>query len=497
MLTRRVFLLATMAAGFDPDTVGLAAEIYPSRTIKLIVPFPPGTASELISRIVADRLSSKFGHPIIVENWPGGAGGTVGAAAVASAEPDGYTLLVSPPGPLVTAGTLYKNLGYDPGSSFTPVAPLFTSPQLLAVHPSVPTQSIGELIVYCRSNPGRIAFASPGYGTQPHLLGDMFKATAGLDIVDVPYKGPAQAVTDLLAGQVQIYFESAPLILFACRRRQAQNDCGGRAGAHPPIAGCSHNDRKRVSQARGRLLGGCPRSKRHAEGHRRSAQCGDQRGHAVSGRAGHPGEARGRGDARFARGVRAIHCRGDAEVVRGHQGRGHQDRLTMAMDPAAIGAGRIVELGYSFRGAKILLSAVELGVFTALAEGPLACEELRKKIGIAERGARDFFDALVSLDLLARDGNGRYRNTPETEVSIDRRKPTYIGGDLEHVNERMYPHWHALTPALKTGKPQSGAGATNYFPGLYADQSVLETFARGMTGQPARRQGDRGEVSLA
>lgn len=213
MLTRRVFLLATMAAGFDPDTVGLAAEIYPSRTIKLIVPFPPGTASELISRIVADRLSSKFGHPIIVENRPGGAGGTVGAAAVASAEPDGYTLLVSPPGPLVTAGTLYKNLGYDPGSSFTPVAPLFSSPQLLAVHPSVPTQSIGELIVYCRSNPGRIAFASPGYGTQPHLLGDMFKATAGLDIVHVPYKGPAQAVTDLLAGQVQIYFESAPLIL--------------------------------------------------------------------------------------------------------------------------------------------------------------------------------------------------------------------------------------------------------------------------------------------
>jgi hypothetical protein len=152
------------------------------------------------------------------------------------------------------------------------------------------------------------------------------------------------------------------------------------------------------------------------------------------------------------------------------------------MDAAAIGAGRIVELGYSFRGAKILLSAVELGVFTALAEGPLVCEELRKKLGIAERGARDFFDALVSLDLLERDGDGRYRNTPETEVYLDRRKPTYIGGDLEHLNERMYPHWHALTPALKTGKPQSGAGATNYFPGLYADQSVLETFARGMTG---------------
>jgi tripartite-type tricarboxylate transporter receptor subunit TctC len=160
MLTRRVFLLATMAAGFGPDTIGLTAEIYPSRTIKLIVPFPPGTASEVISRIVADRLSSKFGHPIIVENRPGGAGGTVGAAVVAGAEPDGYTLLVSPPGPLVTAGTLYKNLGYDPSSSFTPVASLFSSPQLMAVHPSVPAQSIGELISYCKSNPGRIGFAS-------------------------------------------------------------------------------------------------------------------------------------------------------------------------------------------------------------------------------------------------------------------------------------------------------------------------------------------------
>jgi hypothetical protein len=143
---------------------------------------------------------------------------------------------------------------------------------------------------------------------------------------------------------------------------------------------------------------------------------------------------------------------------------------------------RILELGYAFRGAKALLSAVELNVFTTLAEGPLDLDALRRKVGVAERGARDFFDGLVALDLLERDKEGHYRNTSETDLYLDTRKPTYIGGDLSHLNDRMYPHWNLLTPALRTGEPQSGATGTDYFPRLYADLAAFEAFAKGMTG---------------
>jgi tripartite-type tricarboxylate transporter receptor subunit TctC len=200
-------------AAIGLDAGAAAEEVYPNRVIKIVVPFPPGGTSELVLRHLADRLASRLGQAVIIENRPGGAGGTVGAAAVARADPDGYTLLASSPGPLVTAATLYKNPGYDPIASFAPVGLLFTSPQLLAVGPTVPVTSIQELVSYAKAKPGEIHFASPGYGTQPHLLGEMFRMAAGIDIVHVPYKGPAQAVTDLLAGHVQLGFETSPLIV--------------------------------------------------------------------------------------------------------------------------------------------------------------------------------------------------------------------------------------------------------------------------------------------
>ena len=210
MLTRRILLMSLAASSFAGAVQ--AENAFPNRAIKIVVPFPPGTSSELVVRTIADRLTAKFGHPVVVENRPGGAGGTVGAAAVANAAPDGYTLLASPPGPLVTAAALYKGLSYDP-SSLVPVALLFESPQLLVVHPNVPAGTPQELAQYARTNPGKVSYASPGYATQPHLLGEMFKAQARIDIVHVPYKGPANAVTDLLAGQVQMYFETSPLVL--------------------------------------------------------------------------------------------------------------------------------------------------------------------------------------------------------------------------------------------------------------------------------------------
>jgi len=213
MLTRRVLVLAIAAAGTGSNIASFAAETYPKKIVKVIVPFPPGVPSEIIYRLLADRLSAKFGQPIIIENRPGGAGGTVGAAAVANAEPDGYTLLASAPTPLVTAAALYKNLGYEPSRSFAPIAMLFTSPQLLTVNSALPMKSLQELIGYAKSKPGKISIASAGYGTQPHLLAEMLKSAAGIDIVHVPYRGNAAAVTDLLAGQVQVYFATPADIL--------------------------------------------------------------------------------------------------------------------------------------------------------------------------------------------------------------------------------------------------------------------------------------------
>jgi tripartite-type tricarboxylate transporter receptor subunit TctC len=213
MLTRRAFALAVAASATRLNIASFAAETYPARVIKVIVPFPPGVPSEIIYRLVADRLSTKFGQPVIIENRPGGAGGTVGAAFVANADPDGYTLLASSPSPLVTAAALYKDLGYEPSSSFASIALLFTSPQLLAVNSALPVKSLQEFVSYAKSKPGRISFASAGYGTQPHLLGEMLKSAADIDIVHVPYKGNAAAVTDLLTGQVQVYFATPPDIL--------------------------------------------------------------------------------------------------------------------------------------------------------------------------------------------------------------------------------------------------------------------------------------------
>jgi hypothetical protein len=155
----------------------------------------------------------------------------------------------------------------------------------------------------------------------------------------------------------------------------------------------------------------------------------------------------------------------------------------VASEPSlgAVTADRILALSDGFRAAKVLLSAVELGVFTALAAGSLDPDRLRAEIGIHRRGARDFFDALVALGLIERDSSGYYRNTAETDRYLDRRKPTYIGAELDYFNQRGYPHWHSLTAALQTGKAQSEARTGDYFPSLYADSKSLEFFAKAMT----------------
>jgi tripartite-type tricarboxylate transporter receptor subunit TctC len=212
-LTRRIVLAVGVAASLGAFPAPAAAQAYPTRPVKIVVPFAPGGPTEFIIRLVADRLTGTLGQPFVIENRPGGAGGTVGAKSVASAEADGYTLLFSSPGPLVTAAAVYKNLDYDPIKSFDPIAMVIYAPQMVVVHPSLPATSLAELVDYARRYPGKVTFGSSGYGTQPHMLGEMLKLAAGIDIIHVPYRGAGQSVSDLLAGQVQMIFETTAILL--------------------------------------------------------------------------------------------------------------------------------------------------------------------------------------------------------------------------------------------------------------------------------------------
>jgi tripartite-type tricarboxylate transporter receptor subunit TctC len=213
-LTRRIVLAASVVASVGAFAAApAAAQTYPTRPVKIVVPFAPGGPTEFIIRLVADRLTGTLGQPFVIENRPGGAGGTVGAKSVASAEADGYTLLFSSPGPLVTAAAVYKNLDYDPIKSFDPIAMVIYAPQMVVVHPSLPATSLAELVNYAKRNPGKVTFGSSGYGTQPHMLGEMLKLAAGINIIHVPYRGAGQSVSDLLAGQVQMIFETTAILL--------------------------------------------------------------------------------------------------------------------------------------------------------------------------------------------------------------------------------------------------------------------------------------------
>lgn len=208
-------LLLTVAAFALIALVSASArtESYPSKPIRIVAPFPAGGPTDGAARLIADRLSALFGQTVVVENRPGGAGGTVGVKSAASADPDGYTMLFTPPGPLVTAPAIFRNVGYDPLKAFAPVAAVFSSPQILVVNPSVPAKSMQELVAHAKTNPGKVSYASPGFSTQPHLLGEMLKLMTGTDIVHVPYKGSAPVLADLIAGQVQMYFDSASFLL--------------------------------------------------------------------------------------------------------------------------------------------------------------------------------------------------------------------------------------------------------------------------------------------
>jgi tripartite-type tricarboxylate transporter receptor subunit TctC len=179
------------------------AQEWPSKPVRIIVPFPPGGSADLLPRAVGEKLAEKWGQPVIVENRPGAAG-NIGADAVYRAEPDGYTLLSAPPPPLVINRLLYQKLSYD-SAQFVPITVIGAIPNVLLVHPKTNVSTVEQFIALAKANPGKLNYASQGSGTTSHLTAELFKSMAGgLNITHVPYKGTAPALADLLGGQVEM-----------------------------------------------------------------------------------------------------------------------------------------------------------------------------------------------------------------------------------------------------------------------------------------------------
>jgi len=193
-------------------SAGAFAQAYPAKPVTIIVPWPPGGPSDIAARPMAKALTEEMKQTFIIDNR-GGAGGNIGTAMVAKAPPDGYTLLITSSAPIVINPSLYKQMPFDPPKDLAPITNLLRVPLILAVHPSVPAKNLQELIAYVNSQKGKIQYASAGNGTPQHLTGELFKATAKLDMIHVPYKGSAPAITDLIGGHVPIMFDSTIAIL--------------------------------------------------------------------------------------------------------------------------------------------------------------------------------------------------------------------------------------------------------------------------------------------
>jgi tripartite-type tricarboxylate transporter receptor subunit TctC len=185
------------------------AQIYPNRTISLVIPFAPGGSTSIVGRVIADKMSQLLGQSIVVDNRAG-AGGTVGTKYVAKSEPDGYTLLLGYTGTLAIGPSLYKDVGYDPRKDFAPIGMIGNAPSAVVVHPSFPVKSIPELIAYAKANPGKVNFGSAGVGSVNHITGEYFARAAGITLVHIPYKGTGPALTDLLGGHIPMALAPIP-----------------------------------------------------------------------------------------------------------------------------------------------------------------------------------------------------------------------------------------------------------------------------------------------
>jgi tripartite-type tricarboxylate transporter receptor subunit TctC len=213
MLNRRRFAGLAAAAVAAPSILisrALAAD-WPTRPVRVVVPFTPGGSTDITARLISNRLQEVWGQSVVVENKPG-AGGNIAADMVAHSDPDGYTIFISGPG-LATNQFLYPQLTYDPVGDFAPVTMLITQPNLMCVPNSSPAKSVQEFIAYCRANKGKVTYASSGNGTTLHLSGELFKRLAKVEMIHIPYRGGAPAINDLIPGRVDVIFDNMPSII--------------------------------------------------------------------------------------------------------------------------------------------------------------------------------------------------------------------------------------------------------------------------------------------
>jgi tripartite-type tricarboxylate transporter receptor subunit TctC len=199
-------ILIILVLAWLAPALALAQADFPSRTIKIIVPLAPGGTADILPRIIGEKLSGRFGQPVVIENRAGG-GQHIGTEAVARAEPDGYTLLASAAGPLVINPSLYPSLSYDP-AAFAPVTIMASLPYVLVVNPRVPVSNVAELVAYAKANPNKLNYAAPGGGSQTQLAVEWLKILSATKMTYVPYKGSAPAVADLVAGHVDLMFDN-------------------------------------------------------------------------------------------------------------------------------------------------------------------------------------------------------------------------------------------------------------------------------------------------
>jgi tripartite-type tricarboxylate transporter receptor subunit TctC len=211
-MIKQMFRALALAAGLAVclSVAPVHAEgAYPARAISMIVPFPPGGTTDLIARVLADKMTVLLKQSVIVKNRQG-AGGNIGAVEVARAKPDGYTLLLSTAGPLSINQQLYSNPGYDPIKDFAPVSLVASVPIMLVSNPKAPFKSVAELIAYAKAHPGLVSYGSQGSGTTSHLTMELLKLDAGINLQHIPYRGSAPAATDLIGGRIQVMFDNSP-----------------------------------------------------------------------------------------------------------------------------------------------------------------------------------------------------------------------------------------------------------------------------------------------
>jgi len=212
MLNRRRFVgLAAAAIAAPPILPARAAGDWPQRSVRIVVPFPPGGSTDITARLVGNRLQEVWGQSVVIENKPG-AGGNIASDMVARSDPDGYTIFIVGPG-LATNQFLYPSLSYDPVGDFAPVTLLITQPNMMCVPLSKPAKSVKEFIAYCNDNRGKVTYASSGNGTTLHLSGELFKRLAKVEMTHIPYRGGALAINDLLPGRVDVSFDNMPSII--------------------------------------------------------------------------------------------------------------------------------------------------------------------------------------------------------------------------------------------------------------------------------------------